>query len=67
MNNKKESQPTDFSDVAAKIEQNLAKKFFKDTSVAWDQTEGQKTLQARVSNILFGTKVQEEMQKMMQM
>ena len=66
MNNKKESQPTDFSDVAAKIEQNLAKKFFKDTSVAWYQTEGQKTLQARISDILFGTKAQEEMQKMLQ-
>lgn len=66
MNNKKERQPTEFSDVAAKIEQNLAKKLFKDTSVAWDQTEGQKTLQAQISDILFGTKAQEEMQKMLQ-
>lgn len=66
MNDKKESQPTEFSDVATKIEQNLAKKFFKDTSVAWDQTEDQKTLQARISDILFGMKAQEEMQKMLQ-
>lgn len=63
MSNKKKSHPDEFSEVAEKIEQNLAKRFFKDTSVTWDQTEGQRNLQAQISDILFDTKMQEEMQK----